>query len=305
MKKTILSFFIGLSICFSVTAQTYIPLVTDSGTYYRTDYTVNNGCTGILGTYQYVFSGDTLINSSIYKKVNKSGWISNNICYIGTPLGYQGALRDDSLQRKVFIVKPGQTNEELVYDFNLNIGDTVFSVLLNPSACQDIIIDGIDSVLINNMWHKRWLSFQAGCLPYNALYVEGIGNLDGLLDYYIAYIIFNGGPELICINNNGTIIYPNQGTSCGFVGVTEVNKNNFCKINLVENKNELAFTLENNSSPCPKIEFKVYDINGREIISGNLFGNYTLNKKKISKGMLLIKFFSSNKIIQTNKIINP
>lgn len=307
MKKNLLFVLITFFLFSIKTSAQYTPLFIDSSTFYRTDYNVSNAgfCVGLAASYQFLFVGDTIINTTTYKKINKAGWVNGSLsqCYTGTPMGYQGAFRDDSLQKKVFLITPGSTSEDLVYDFNLNIGDTIKSILIDSvSGCPTIIIDNIDSVLINSIWHKRWNSFGSGCLPIGALYIEGIGSLFGFLDYYIS---LQGGPQLVCINHIGTIIYPNQGTSCGLVGLTKVNENEFCKINIFENKNEIEFAIDGNSLACPQLEFKIYDVNGREIISDNLFSNYVLNKKKISKGLLLIKFFISNKVIQINKIINP
>ncbi|OQB59857.1 MAG: hypothetical protein BWX95_02480 [Bacteroidetes bacterium ADurb.Bin141] len=307
MKKNLL-FLVTTFFYFSVTTSAqYIPLITDSGTYYRTDYVVGHLgiCVGLAASYQFQFVGDTIINAIAYKKVNKAGWVNGSLsqCYTGTPMGYQGALRDDSLQKKVFLIKPGNTSEDLVYDFNLNVGDTVKSILYDSlSGCPDIIIGYIDTVFINGTWHKRWNTTNMGCFAVGAMYVEGIGSLFGLLDYYIE---FEGGPDLVCINHNGTIIYPNQGASCGLVGLTQSNEEKLCSISLSENQNEIQISLAGNSQSCSKVHFKIYDINGREIISDDLFDNYLLNKKKLSKGLLLLKFYNSNKVIQINKIINP
>ena len=204
MKKLLLFIFTLLLLYFSATSQPYIPLTTDSGTYYRTDYVVGHLgiCVGLAASYQFQFIGDTIINSTTYKKITKSGWVDSSLsqCYTATPMGYQGAMRDDSIQKKVFLIKPGSTTEELVYDFNLIVGDTVRSILYDTlSGCPDIVIGYIDSILINSVWHKRWNTTNMGCFAVGAMYVEGIGSLFGLLDYYIE---FEGGPDLVCINNN-------------------------------------------------------------------------------------------------------
>lgn len=303
MKINFLILVVTFSHCFVSTTAQYLPLVTDSGTYYRTDYVVGHLgiCVGLAASYQFQFNGDTIINSSVYKKVYKSGWVDSTLiqCYTGTPFGYQGALRDDSLQKKVFLIRPGNTTEDLVYDFNLNVGDTVRTILYDSLAgCPDIIIGYIDSVFINGTWHTRWNTTNIGCFAVGAMYVEGIGSLFGLLDYYIE---FEGGPDLICINNNGTIVYPNQGTTCSLVGLTESYEEKLCSIELIEN--QISITFNKNGRDCSQVYFKIYDTYGREIVSEELCDNYLLNKINLNKGLLLIKFFNSNKIIQVNKIV--
>ena len=70
-----------------------------------------------LKHYEYSFSGDTIINLKSYKKIFLNGY---GPCYGG---GYVGALFDDTISGKVFIIPPRDSVENLLYDFTMNVGD--------------------------------------------------------------------------------------------------------------------------------------------------------------------------------------
>ena len=69
----------------------------------------------------YAISGDTTINGEAYKKCHKLSFRSIGS---GQPVWqYIGALREES--KKVYAVDNGQTEEELLFDFGLQVGQTV------------------------------------------------------------------------------------------------------------------------------------------------------------------------------------
>jgi hypothetical protein len=80
--------------------------------------------------YQYVIRGDSLYNGQLYKKVYYRDMDDSTGYILNKTLG--GLMRDDTLNRKVYAINFGPLksdccppNEEyLLYDFNLEIGDT-------------------------------------------------------------------------------------------------------------------------------------------------------------------------------------
>lgn len=212
-KIFLLLFFTPPIFSFDLIAQTsiYHPFP-DSNAYWRVDYNENppfqcTGTNGLIASYQYAYEGDTLINGFIYKKINKTGIIYFSWCYPGTPLGYQGAFREDTVAKKAYLVLPGATADSLLYDFSLQIGDTVKTVLhqmsVFASSCTDYIVTSIDSQLIGSTYRKKWFisGNPSGCL---AGYVEGMGNLYGFLD---SYYYFEQGANLCCFTIDSTPQY--------------------------------------------------------------------------------------------------
>lgn len=170
-----------------VPTSPYTPFPTDSA-YWRTDFLgISNaiGCTGESDDYQYIMKGDTIINSLMYKKIYKSGKrypaTSPPPCmnYLNYYKYYYGALRDDVSNRKVYFIS--NTSEELLYDFNLNVNDSLPP--LPGSAQKYSVIDSIDFItLTDGKLHKRFRITNSGFGNVNDNYIiEGVGSLINLL----------------------------------------------------------------------------------------------------------------------------
>jgi len=121
--------------------------------------------------YSLFFSGDTVMGSKKYHKILKSGLVQG----ISISNKYIGALRQDSLQKKVFF-KPVAQAEQLLYDFNLSIGDTLALSFNNHGM---FFVSSIDSVLVGTNFRKRFL---LNNLTANAALIEGIGSTFGLFN---------------------------------------------------------------------------------------------------------------------------
>ena len=86
--------------------QNYVPLPLADSTYHKGYYygpPIFPACwPNITIEYQDVVTGDTTINSLVYKKLFRSGVLSNNCWNIHG--GYLGAIRQDTTSKKVFFV---------------------------------------------------------------------------------------------------------------------------------------------------------------------------------------------------------
>ena len=226
MKKYLIFLFLLTSLDSFSQTSVYHPFP-NSNAYWRVNYyeSPSNPCTGtgLLASYQYTYDGDTIINSNIYKKILKSGAIFS-LCYPGTPLGYQGAFREDTILKRAYLVLPGDTMDSLLYDFNLQVGDTVNSVLHSLSIygnnCAPYIITAMDSQLIGSSYRKRWTIGLMSGLCIQARYVEGVGNLFGFLD---SYYTFEEGPLLLCFSvNNQPQYYIGPISVCNPLSINEI-----------------------------------------------------------------------------------
>jgi len=152
--------------------------------------------------YSLFFSGDTVMGSKKYHKILKSGLVQG----ISINNKYIGALRQDSLQKKVFF-KPVAQAEQLLYDFNLSIGDTLAPSFNNHGM---FFVSSIDSVLVGTNFRKRFL---LNNLTANAALIEGIGSTFGLFNE-IQEVFFEptASSRLICFKGDGNN-YP-QNLTC-------------------------------------------------------------------------------------------
>src|ERR1035437_640006 len=148
-------------------------------------------------------SGDTLIGAYHYQKLLQSGYQYSQNCG-PMPIYYYnhywGAIRQDTLQRKVFL-NVG-LDDTLLYDFNLSLGDTLPTTF---NFGVDNYVSNVDSVLIGNNYRKKfWISHFGGHTNhtdsnYYAL-IEGIGGTQGLLNMYTVW--FEGGSALRCFHED-------------------------------------------------------------------------------------------------------
>lgn len=195
MKRS-LPLFILLFFSFNSQAQyQYVPIPTDSANW-------NYGYGGkyhSLNFHLIVKGDDTTINSIKYTKlyyresapvVYPPGTFYNNEPipnYANKPDSYHGGLREVNKKVYIKLTSGADTLDKIIYDFNLNIGDTMprFQV---PSKPENII-DKIDTVTINGIDRKRFISYgrnSNGSINYNftqATVIEGIGSSTGLIEY--------------------------------------------------------------------------------------------------------------------------
>lgn len=168
-------------------------------------------------TYNYFLSGDTSANGYTYKKVMRQGtetvyWQGGNpppppMCTGTTQFGPElvALLRQDGLA----IFEWQEDMEVLVYDFDLNTGDTL--PLSTTNWNTDITVGAIDSVLVGTEWRKRFALINSWA-PY---LVEGVGSSHGLLEPISNF--FDCGYELECFGLGNMGYYPAQGPDCHMV----------------------------------------------------------------------------------------
>lgn len=138
-----------------------------------------------------VDDSDTLIANDTFKKVIKC-----------PEQVYHGAYRSEN--RKVYFVPKDSTNQFLLYDFSVEVGDTIPQVYFeyfygDGMFLTDYVIYHIDTIFVNGNPHKR----------INDNWVEGIGNLQGfLLEPF--FNISQYRVELTCMSIENTVYFPMQ-----------------------------------------------------------------------------------------------
>ncbi len=188
-------------------AHNYIPIPEDSTVRWVMyhDY-YDQGVCEETNLFNYRIAGDTSINGTNYKKVYAENNIliqnSAGIHGCGYPInGYLHAFRQDTVLKKCYLVPRDSINEQLIYDFSLQVNDTLHNPYLKPPfviGCDSILtLHSLDSVLINNQYRLRQ---NFNCGDY---IVEGIGWLTdpfmiGLTNY-----------RFICMKKDTALLYMN------------------------------------------------------------------------------------------------
>ncbi len=184
----------------------------DSGAVWRVDLVRwdNPFGTNYLSAYQYELGNDTLINGVPYTKLIRSGWFNNSGFPIYESWFYMGAIRQDTSQKKVYFLDGSLGTLSVLYDFSLQIGDTIPPPLLGQ--CPYKIITSIDSIQIGSSYRKK-INLMNGCgFPMNyAFLIEGIGSTKGLIEMLDP---FESSSQLVCFSIDGITLYPDTNTAC-------------------------------------------------------------------------------------------
>lgn len=253
----------------------------------------------VIENYSIILTGDTIINNLNYNKLNINFIQANYPNSCGATIGYKGAIRQDTLAKKVYIVPPAQTSEQLFYDFTLQVGDTVKGYIAKHSDWYTELVISIDSVLIGNSFRKRWNIDTC----YNISIIEGIGSTYGLIE--------SGTPcntdvyqySLNCFSQNGSSLYPTTTSSCELItsfGSADKNSN---KILIFPNPSTGSFTIDLD----PLLNF-------RAVLLTDLLGNILMQQKvdiqtsikidDLRNGTYILSFVDKYDRIISRKIIS-
>lgn len=229
--------------------------------------------------YSIIITGDTVINATVYHKLNIP-YISSLGSPSGEHIGYKGAFRQDTILKKLFIIPNSQNSEQIFYDFNLQVGDTLKGYL--SSLFIDNIVVSIDSVLVGNSFCKRW-NLNDPC--YNISIIEGVGSTYGLIESDLGCVVTRIF-TLDCFNHNGISLYPNSASNCE--QVTQINSidNSSNKIKVFPNPSNGIFTVDIDPS-----------LNICEIILSDLLGNIILRQPFNNQTELIINKLQSGTYI--------
>lgn len=252
--------------------------------------------------FQYYISGDTLINSFSYKKIYKS-FVYHTSTGAASPCdplpllensGYIGALRDDSVSNKTFFVFQNNNNDSILFDYNLNVGDTIKGCI----ALNDIIIISVDSILIGSQERKKW-NYNTGQI------IQGIGSESGLIE------LINTGSatysSLVCVKDSTSTLFTsgyNSAMGCNMIyeGLNEINFENI--LNCYPNPFTMQTTLRTDNIFKDAI-LTVFNSFGQQVkqiknISGQTI---ILHRDNLPCGLYILRLTQDNKIFSTDKLV--
>lgn len=302
MKKFIL---ILLLIPFYSFAQQSFPLIKDDGIW----RVVNGGIVTPPDPWwmiksQYLMKGDTIINNTTYKKIYKCDYspsINNKVYIAGIREDSSGKVymqADSNLQLYSSSINAGQ--EYLLYDFSLNIGDTI---ILNSVIDSINIVNVIDSVLVGSEYRKRWNFNTIGGFPRQ--WIEGIGDYHGL--FYSLQSMFENYQHISCYEDNNVFwLSPELSTDCFSVSMENVIKRTTSEVSIYPNPVGDFINLQIKDNNILKPELKIFDITGNLIKRDYLkpfADEYSLDISSLNSGMYFIKIVSSEQVISAKKFI--
>ncbi|MCB0769463.1 MAG: hypothetical protein KDC00_03560 [Flavobacteriales bacterium] len=166
-------------------------------------------------TYVYYTNGDTVIEGTIWTKVVRQG----NVQYLWQappPVGpgCSGAMDYGPEEHGVYLIRQegrqlriwSDNADTLLYDFNLDLGDTLPLSWNNWN--DDITVVAVDSVLVGNSMRARFELANS----WSQYLIEGVGTSHGLFEYVSDF--FDCGFELLCFGLGDVAYYPSTGVAC-------------------------------------------------------------------------------------------
>lgn len=294
--------FLLLFTSLKILGQTHFQFPTDSASWSYSYYSPFSNTLGrCRSVTHYGMLGDTIINNIKYSKFY-SYWQDGDSLYAKNPgfcvnqAGYIGAIRNDSLK---VIWREANTNiESILFDFELNVGDT-FCFTDDTRLCSKVI--SIDSQMINNNEYRKAINFQG--VGGVQKWVEGIGNwYGGFFGVKVwGYIEFN------CQSYKGKQ-YLGKKSDCSCVKDEQIDMDNWIIVSV--NKYEVE-TLEMNAFPNPtsgilniyvdkEIQngiISIYDVYGRKVYLSKYDSNkITLDVSNLISGIYLFTLEDGNKL---------
>jgi len=303
MNKLVLFFAGFLCLATSANAQTsvYHPFPDTTSIWSVDDYNI---ITYAKTHTRLGLKGDTVINAMNYKKIYSIWyWDTTMITSYNT---YYAALRE---QNKKIYTKIGNQPEQVLYDFNLAVGDTMhyyYSLIESQPDTFSRVLTKIDSFKLYTGEYRKRYCFANGINCYVPdTVVEGIGSIYwwGLFNPLVNNMCTCGDEYTFsCFKEMDTVLYLNN-TFCSycFCGLS-VDLNEFQslgKITVFPNPaTDKLFieTFQNSSIEISNIEGQIL----QSFITKE--NNTTLDISSLAKGIYFIKVINENGIA-TEKFI--
>lgn len=302
MKQKLLLVIVGFFLMLmqsNLQAQEYIPFPDSGAVWHETYYWQPSPFfyNGIGDTY---IEGDTVFNDTIYKKiynVRRDVFCSDII--ISGP-DYSGALREDTVNQKVYFKNNANEYEKLIYDYSLQIGDTL-SEYISSLCPYPVFVSDIDTIITNDNTIRRvwYLDYEEPFEGWPQI-IEGIGCTSGLIGGIKP--AFEGWNELLCFSINGDEVWRSWRDtcyvftdSCATVGINETR---FPGVvvkyypNPVSTSTNITFDL--NQVQSFDNYLWIFDLYGKEIVSYKFHDNFFTIKSPADKGMYIIRIFVNN-----------
>jgi len=268
-----------------------IPLIPKAQTYLGSDacWTV---FTHNMFTYkdyknQYFLSGDTLINSKIYKKV--IGRSPNNL---QQQTYYMGAIREEAgkIFQQYTDFETNVISEYLLYDFNVKVGDTIHSTAPSGPLSRQPIVTKIDTIELQTGEKRKRFYFDS-----YIIWIEGIGCTGGFFLHNHEVLTNGDTPNLVCFKQNGIEYFKNEslcsdGTCCDVITGLEIPKLLNPTITLSPNPTNRFVLLDFSKSTNQCKSVKLLDALGNTLQRTTVVKNvdFRLDLLNYSKGLYFV-----------------
>lgn len=281
--------FVFINIAISFSQSPYIPFPTEDGVWRTLQSRRNDPTPNTYGTERktitYFMYGDTILNNKSYNKLYSI--YTDSIPNIPATNEYLGAFREAD---KVIYYQPKWMEvEKVLYDFNIEIGDTVATIFDDVSTQIDILLAATDSIQTNdNQFRKRYHLRASYNFPNEtdfsfSTWVEGIGDVNkGFLSFPEAVSPFDGFDAFQCFSINENLIYQNENIVPCYINETTLDAVDYAPL-VIENATWILF---NSREDFTITDYSAFKIREDTIIGDKVYKKvyyYELEKIGVSK----------------------
>lgn len=311
-KSVIMKISIGIFIFLlnlKLSAQSYIPFPMESATWcFEYVFGSPDGEYLTYYNYEYLLTDSVIIDGKEFTNVMVTHLSQVNCCeygyyFGGNDLDYEiglvGAIREED--KKIYFYKYDlpdaprdnlwmeENNQEyLLYDFNLSTGD---SIKFSPCLELYSTVTETDSILLSDgLYHRRLsLNDRDGG---NHSWVEGVGDLTGLLGSYIC--VFEGSYwELYNTKINGEFVYFKYNCSYGEASIQDPVQTQF---DIYPNPTQDYFQIKS-STYFNNSLLLIYDLYGNKLKSQMISqDNKSIDIRNLPSGSYLLFIVEGDKI---------
>jgi hypothetical protein len=293
-NQKILISFLSLSVfttVFSASAQ--VPNYFENNPKWRLSSSCNIGGGDCIENQEYVYyiSGDSIVDSLSYHKVFRRGKFSESwFASEPTPSWCNGSsifnvfyilIRQEG--KKIYTRNEYDEVDQLLYNFNLNIGDTL--PITSNQLYDNIIVSSIDSILVGN--HYRKVFNLSGFDPH--ILIEGIGHEAGFFELFPPTL--ECASYLSCFTLNDTTFYPEFGSPCDLsVDIYEVINHQPFKV--YPNPTN-SFLIVDSNKPINKNHISIFNGTGQQLnvsFHQNTQNKITIDISQLSKGLYIAQY---------------
>lgn len=250
--------------------------------------------------YSIVLSGDTVIGSQTYHRlmIPYVEYNSTGGCSQYHFPGYRGAVREDSLESKVYFVPPSDTAEQLLYDFTMEVGDTVKGYLSTFLPGPDTVVQ-IDSVRVGQSYRKSWLVNSC----YNITFIEGIGSSYGLLEPSPGCATDLPVYSLNCFRQNGQTLFPDTNSECQLIDVVPPAGRISAPVCVFPNPSSGGFTVDVRN--CTNAEaVRITNLTGQTVYQKTIDGKERMNIPGLPAGTYVLTVTCIDQMQTNIKIVS-
>ncbi len=297
MKKNLLILILA-GCSFALHAQQYFPFIEEGKTWSELNtfqFPLPDPFETSYSTITFKLSGDTLEDGKIWKKL----FTTNEDPIQGNWEQYYCIYREEN--GRVYKYSNFITGEELMYDFTLVVGDSVFYDGFN----YWFYVIGVDSVEVNGAMHKR-IQFD---YPEET-WVEGLGSTCRPFQPIAGQFIMPGLYSLLCVTNNEGTVYADPAFSDCYIDTTiytSVSDKDFpvYKVNVYHNFLQQEIRISIAAAEDIFSKYQLYNTNGTLVKQGEVTGNeLILNQQILKPGIYLLRLIGTN-LAFTTKLVIP